>query len=124
MAAKSIKIYIFELFAPVSTVFRLRGEFWWRKVILFAGDEAACADLSKGAARRQVALMLVCTLWARAAQYNVSIWTERILIKVNPADLPSMNRELLFPTKPTKELASIDELVSIIDLTWMFQQTN
>ena len=98
MAAKSNEIYIFELLAALSTVSQLRGELWGRLVILFAGNEAACVALTKGARKDAIASMLISTLWAIAPQSDVAVFTERVPSKVNPAGLPSRDEEISFPT--------------------------
>lgn len=69
---------MFELFASAASDFQLRRARWGRKVVLFGDNGAARAALPKGAAKSQVALMLVRTLRAVAAQYDISIWTERV----------------------------------------------
>ena len=122
-AAKSNKIYIFELSASLAFDFQPRGELLGRKVALFVDNAAACAALTRGAARIEVAPMLVNTLFAIAAQRDISIWTKRVPTKVTPADLPSRNRELSFPTDRRQELATFGELFSAFDLSWAFQQT-
>ena len=51
LAKSTDKIYIFELFAAVSTVSALKNEVRGKKLILFVDSESACADLTGGAAR-------------------------------------------------------------------------
>ena len=123
MAAKTNKIYIFELFASAAPVFQLREELRGRKVILFVDNEAACAALANGAAKSQVALMLVFALSEMAAQRDISIWTERVPTQVNPPYLPPRNREISFRTGSRQEVAPVDVLVSIPEIPWAFQRT-
>ena len=84
VAAKSNKPYILQ---P-------RRELWGRNVILIVGDKAACAALSGSAARDRVAPTLVYTLWAIAAQYDISIRTRRVPTGAAPAGPQPRNREL------------------------------
>ena len=105
----------------VATICQLRGELFGRKVLLFAEGEAACAALTKGAAKKKVALALVFPVWALAAQYDIALWAEAAPSKLNPADLPPRGRELSFETAPTKELPSNIELFSICNCARMLQ---
>ena len=58
LAATLNRIYIFDPFAAVATVFLIRVEPWGRKVTSFVDNEAARAPLTKGAAKNRVALTL------------------------------------------------------------------
>ena len=78
MAAKSNEIYIFELLAALATVSQLRCGLWGRLVILSAGNEAACAALTKGARKDAIASMLLLTLRAIAPQNDVAFCTGRV----------------------------------------------
>ena len=96
LAATSNGIYIFELSAAAASVSRFRGRVWGRRVILFVGNEAARAALTKGISWNKAALMLACSLWAMAAQCDIAIWAERFPTQVNPADLPPRDRQLVY----------------------------
>ena len=87
LAAWANKIYVFELFAAVATVFAIRQQLAGRKIIIFVDYEAACAALTTGAARNRCALLLVYTLWSVVAQFDLQIWIERAPSAQNPADL-------------------------------------
>ena len=62
LALLANKIYIVGLYAAVDAIFKLRGELCDAKVILFAGNGAACAALTKDAAGNRLAVALVCTV--------------------------------------------------------------
>ena len=62
LALLANEIYIVGLYAAVDAIFKLRGELCDAKVILFAGNGAACAALTKGAAENRLAVALVCTV--------------------------------------------------------------
>ena len=93
-------------------------------MVLFVDNEAASAALTKGAAKNGVALMLVLTLSALAAQYYIPLGTGRVPPKVNPTDLSSRNKEIASGAEPKKELATIEELLPVCDLAWMLQQAD
>ena len=122
-ASKSNKIYIFGLLACVESVFRIRGDLWGRKVILIVDNEAACAVLTRGTAASRVAPTLVYSLWAIAAQHDISIWTGRAPAEVNPADLSARRKELSFSTETSQVLATVVELFSFFYFSGAFQQT-
>ena len=125
LVASSNKIYIFELFAAAAAVSQLRGRLWRRKVILFVDNGAASAALTKGISRNWAAFTLVFSLRAIAAQYDIAICSGRVPMQVNPAGLPSRDGQLSFTTEPSEDLASLDELLPICDLSWMlFQRTD
>ena len=67
-------------------------------MILFAGNEAACAALTKGARKDAIASMLLLTPWAIAPQNDVAFCTERVPSKLNPAGLASRDEEISFPS--------------------------
>ena len=125
LAATSNKICIYEPFAAVATAFQLRDHLWGRRVILTVDNGAARFALKKGVAKNEIALMLAYSLRPITAQYVVAIMTERAPTQKNPADLPPRRREPSFTTVPSRDLASIDQLLSMRDSTWMlFQQTD
>ena len=62
LSSATDKIYVFELYAAGATVFQLRDVLSGRAVFSFAGNEAACSALPKGAARGRMAPMLVFAL--------------------------------------------------------------
>ena len=80
-------------------------------------NEVAREALATGTAKNKVDLMLVITTWAVAARYDVAIWVARVPSKLNPAVLPSRDRELLFETEPKMELSTLDELSHLRDLS-------
>ena len=104
-----------------ASVFQHRDELFGRQVILFVGNEAACAAMTKKTAKNKVALALVNSLRATAAQYDVGVWTERAPSKLNPGDFPSRDGELSLPTEPSRDVASITELFFVLDFPWMLQ---
>ena len=57
-----------------------------------------------------------------AAQRDIGLWTERVPTEVNPADLPSRDRELSFETEPVKELASLSDILPTYDFSWVTLQ--
>ena len=61
-SSSTSEIYIFELFATIATGSQLRGKLWGKQLILFAGNEAACAALTQEAARNKFALALAYSL--------------------------------------------------------------
>ena len=75
-----------------------------------------------GAAKNPGALLRVYALWAVAAQRDVGLWTERVPTDVNPADLPSRDRELSPETEPANELAPLSGLLSTFDCSWVLLQ--
>ena len=87
LSESSDEIYIFGLLSTAASVFQLGGGLSGRRVILFVGDEAACAAMAKGTAKDKVALMLVYSLRAMVAQYEIALLWERTPPKLNPADL-------------------------------------
>ena len=91
-------------------------------MILFVDDKAARAALTEGTARKGVSLTLVFTMWTLAAPYDIALWTERVPSKVGPAHLPPTNTECDFEIEPKQDLASVDELFSMSDLSWMLQR--
>ena len=103
-------------------MFRLRDRLWGEDVILFVYDEAACAALTKGKAKNKIALISVYSSRAIAAPYCVAIWTERAPTRADPADPPSRGGELSPTRDPSVDLASIVELFSMYDLSWMLFQ--
>ena len=122
LAASTNAIFIFELFAMVASVFQLRAHLTGKRVILFVDNEAACAALTTGTSRVRGALLLVYALYAIAAEHDIALWTERVPTDVNPADLPSRNKELPFSTQPSVELASLTDLLSSYDFSWVLLQ--
>ena len=96
-----------------------------KRAILFVDNEAACAALTTGTSRVPGALLLVYALWAIAAEHDIGLWTERVPTGVNPADLPSRSKGLPFPTQPSVELASLTDILSAYDFSWvLLQKTN
>ena len=77
LASSTNKIYIYELYAAVAKVFATKGALKGTKLILSVDNEAACAALTKGAAKNRCALMLVYTLWYLAALLDFRLWAER-----------------------------------------------
>ena len=122
LAAWANKIYVFELFAAVATVFVPRQQLAGRKIIIFVDNEAACAALTTGAAKNRCALLLVYTLWSVVAQFDLQIWIERVPSAQNPADLPSGNRQLSFPTEDRQELPTFGQMSDFCDLSWLLQK--
>ena len=116
------RIYIFELFAAAATVFLLRDFLWARKGILFVVNEAACAALTKGAARNGVAHLPFCSLRLVAARYDIAFWTERAPTQVNPADLPFRHWQLSFSAEPCGDLATFGGLLPVCHPSWMLMQ--
>ena len=123
MTASTNAIFIFELFAMAASVFQLREQLTGKRAILFVDNEAACAALTTGTSKVPGALLLVYALWAIAAEHDVALWTERVPTGVNPADLPSRNKELSFSTQPSVELAALSELLSAYDFSWVLLQS-
>ena len=115
LAASTNPIYIYELFAMVASVFQVREQLAGKRSILLLDNEAACAALTAGTSKVPGALLVVYALRATAAEHDVGLWTERIPTGANPADLPSRDRELPFPTEPTKELASFSDIPATYD---------
>ena len=122
LAVSANAIFIFELFAMVASVFQLRDHLTGKRVILFVDNEAACAALTTGTSKVPGALLLVYALYAIAAEHDIALWTERVPTGVNPADLPSRHKELSFPTQPSVELASLTDLLSAYDFSWVLLQ--
>ena len=58
----------------------------------------------------------------QSAQRDIGLWTERVPTEVNPADLPSRDRELSFETEPVKELASLSDILPTYDFSWVTLQ--
>ena len=108
----------------VASVFQLREQLTGKRVILFVDNEAACAALTTGTSKVSGALLLVYALYAMAAEHDISLWTERVPTGVNPADLPSRNKELSFSTQPSVELASLADILSAYDFSWVLLQKN
>ena len=123
LAASTNAIFIFELFAMVASVFQLRDHLTGKRVILFVDNEAACAALTTGTSKVPGALLLVYALYAMAAEHDIALWTERVPTGVNPADLPSRHRELSFTTQPSVVLASLEDLLSAYDFSWVLLQS-
>ena len=121
LAAQTNKIYIFELYAAVATVFALRRQLDGKKIILFVDNEAACAALTSGAAKNRCALLLVYTLWSIVAQCDLKLWIERAPSAQNPADLPSRGRQLSFDTEAGQALPPVKEMVEFCDLSRALQ---
>ena len=124
MAASTNAISIFELFATVASVFQLREQLTGKRAILFVDNEAACAALTTGTSKVPGALLLVYALWAIAAEHDIALRTERVPTGVNPAGLPSRNKELSFSTQPSVELASLKDLLAAYDFSWVLLQSN
>ena len=124
LAASTNTIFIFELFAMAASVFQLREQLTGKRVILFVDNEAACAALTAGTSKVPGALLLVYALYAIAAEHDISLWTERVPTGVNPADLPSRNKALSFSTQPSVELASLTDIISAYDFSWVLLQKN
>ena len=89
---------------------------------LFVDKEAACAALAEGISRKNAALMLIYSLRAIAAHYDIALGTERVPTEVNPADAPSGDGQLSFTTEPSENLATLHALFSICDLSWVLPQ--
>ena len=86
---------------------------------MFVLNEAACAALTRGAAKIEVALML--RLWALATQYDTAILAERVPSKAKPGDRRSRNGEVSLETEAKKGPATVDGLFSMCDLSRMLQ---
>ena len=63
----------------------LRG----RRVLLFVDNEAARAELVKGATSSAASAELVTEFWSLAARAVVAVWVDRVPSRSNPADGPS-----------------------------------
>ena len=122
LAAGASKIYIFELFAAVATIFALRRRLVGKRIILFVGNEAACAALTGGTATNRCAPLLAYTTWPGVAQFDLKIWTERVPSARNPADLPSRNKELRFATEAVQELPNFSQMTKFCDLSGLLQK--
>ena len=94
-----------------------------RRPILFVDNEAACAALTTGTSEVPGALLLVYALWAIAAERDIGLRTEGVPTGVSPADLPSRDRELSFPTEPAKEHASLADLLATYDFSRVIFQS-
>ena len=57
-----------------------------------------------------------------AAEHDIQLLKERVPTGVNPAGLPSRDKELSFPTEPAVGLASLKDLLSPYDFTWVLFQ--
>ena len=123
LAASINPIYIYGAFAMAASVFQIRGQVTGKRAILSADDEAACAALTTGTSKVPGALLLVYALWAIAAEHDVGLWTQRVPAGVNPADLPSRDRELSCPTAPVKELASLSDILATYDYSRLLFQS-
>ena len=75
-------------------------------MILFVDNEAARAALTKGVSRSKAALLLVYSLRAIPAQYDIAVWTEGVPTQVNPADAPSREEQLSFDTELERDMAA------------------
>ena len=59
-----------------------------------------------------------------AVQYDIAIWVGRVPTQINPSDILSRDRQLSFATEPSEDLASLDQPLSMCDLSWaLFQKT-
>ena len=108
-------------FATVATVFQPREELRGEQLILLADGETACAALARGAAKNKLALMMVYTIWAVAARYDVATWTDWPPSKRNPAGLPLKGRQLPCTTASEREFLSRTEIVALCNASRLFQ---
>ena len=67
LALTAKEIYIFELYLPAAAIYELREELLGGKVVLFVGDGAACAVLTKGAPKNRLAFSVVHAMWSVSA---------------------------------------------------------
>ena len=88
-----------------------------RRKILFVDNEAACASLTECISGNTAARMLVYSLWAVAAQYDSALWTEHVPTQDTPADLPPRDGQLSLRTEPNGDLATLDAVFCICDLS-------
>ena len=107
----------------VASVLQLRGQLAGKRAIPFVSNEAACAALTTGASKVPGTLLLAYALWAIAAEHDVGLWTQRVPAGVNPADVPSRDRELSCPTAPVKELASLSDILATYDYSRLLFQS-
>ena len=68
LALSANRINTFRLCAAIATISELRNELWGRRAITFAANQAACAALTKGAAKDRLALTLIYVLWSTGAR--------------------------------------------------------
>ena len=88
-----------------------------RLVISFVVNEAVRAAPANGAAKNKEALILLSSSWASAAQCDMAIWTDRAPFKpIQLARRPGTGRFYL-EIEPKKELATVDELFPMCDLS-------
>ena len=68
LALSANRINTSRLCAAIATISGLRDELWGRRAITFAANQAACAALTKGAAKDRLALTLIYVLWSTGAR--------------------------------------------------------
>ena len=88
--------------------------------ILVVNNLAACAALTKGAAKNKVVFILISTTWTVGARYVIALWVGRVPSKLSPAGWPSGGRKLPLETGTDRGLASLGELLRFANLRGSF----
>ena len=65
-------MYCHDLFAMIEAIHELWQQLIGQELIFFVSNGAVCGALAKGAATSNLARMLICNLWAVAAQFGIT----------------------------------------------------
>ena len=73
-AKGTTSVYIYELFATVATMYKIRSTPIGKRITLVVDNEAAAAVATIGAPKSNAALRLLYSIWSAVASHELSAW--------------------------------------------------
>ena len=103
-------IYGLEMLALVSffedQAPRLRGSCCW----VYLDSNNCLAALTRGDSNTDVIAVLVARFWRTVQRFDICVWFSRVRSKVNPADLPTRDKQLPFRAKKYTRFPALKQL--------------